>query len=49
MVVVFSVSIPRLRLGVDKYKYNTEVDLTRRDLETTKQGPKESFLTFITK
>ena len=26
-----------------------EVDITRRDLETTKQGPKESFYTFITK
>ena len=26
-----------------------EVDITRRDLETTKQEPKESFFTFITK
>ena len=26
-----------------------EVDITRRDLETTKQEPKESFSTFITK
>ena len=32
-----------------QYKYNIEVDITRRDLETTKQGPKESFSTFITK
>ena len=32
-----------------QYKYNMEVDITRRDLETTKQGPKESFYTFITK
>ena len=26
-----------------------EVDITRRDLKTTKQEPKESFATFITK
>ena len=26
-----------------------EVDITRRDLETTKQEPKESFSTFINK
>ena len=32
-----------------QYKYNIEVDITRRDLETTKQEPKESFFTFITK
>ena len=32
-----------------QYKYNMEVDITRRDLETTKQKPKESFSTFITK
>ncbi|XP_030949873.1 uncharacterized protein LOC115973769 [Quercus lobata] len=32
-----------------QYKYNMEVDITRRDLETTKQEPKESFSTFITK
>ena len=32
-----------------QYKYNIEADLTMRDLETTKQGPKESFSTFITK
>ena len=30
-------------------KYNIEVDIIRRDLETTKQEPKESFSTFITK
>ena len=30
-------------------KYNIEVDMTRRDLETTKQESKESFSTFITK
>ena len=30
-------------------QYNIEVDITRRDLETTKQEPKESFSTFITK
>ena len=32
-----------------KYKYKIEVDITRRDLETTKQEPKESFSIFITK
>ena len=32
-----------------QYKYNIEVDITRRDLETMKQEPKESFSTFITK
>ena len=32
-----------------QYKYNIEVDITRRDLETTKHEPKESFSTFITK
>ena len=32
-----------------QYKYNMEVNITRRDLETTKQEPKESFSTFITK
>ena len=33
----------------NQYKYNIEVDITRRDLETTKQEPKEFFSTFITK
>ena len=33
----------------EQYKYNIEVDITRRDLEITKLGPKESFSTFITK
>ena len=32
-----------------QYKYNIEVDITRIDLETTKQESKESFSTFITK
>ena len=32
-----------------QYKYNMEVDITRKDLKTTKQEPKESFSTFITK
>ena len=32
-----------------QYKYNMEVDITRRDLESTKQEPKESFSTFFTK
>ena len=33
----------------NQYKYNIEVDVTRKDLETTKQEPKESFSAFITK
>ena len=33
----------------NQYKYNIEVDVTRRVLETTKQEPKESFSAFITK
>ena len=33
----------------NQYKYNIKVDVTRRDLETTKQELKESFSTFITK
>ena len=33
----------------NQYKYNIEVDVMRRDLETTKEEPKESFSTFITK
>ena len=32
-----------------QYKYNIEVNIAWRDLETTKQDPKESFSTFITK
>ena len=30
-----------------EYKQNTEVDLTRRDLERTKQEPKETFSAFL--
>ena len=33
----------------NQYKYNIEVDVTMRDLETIKQELKESFSTFITK
>ena len=33
----------------NQYKYNIEVNVTRRDLKTTKQETKESFSTFITK
>ena len=33
----------------NQYKYSIEVDETRRDLDTMKQVPKESFSTFITK
>ena len=32
-----------------QYKYNTKVDITRCDLETTKQKPKETFSIFITR
>ena len=32
-----------------QYKYNMEVDITRKDLKTTKKESKESFSTFITK
>ncbi|XP_075645483.1 uncharacterized protein LOC142616513 [Castanea sativa] len=32
-----------------KYKYNIEVDITRRDLETTKKDSSESFHAFITR
>ena len=32
-----------------QYKYNTKVDITRRDLGTTKQKPKETFSVFITR
>ena len=30
-----------------QYRFNNEVDVTRRDLETTKQDSKETFLSFI--
>ena len=33
----------------NQYKYSIEVDVMRRDLETTKQEPKESLSAFITK
>ena len=33
----------------NQYKHNIEVDVMRRDLETTKQRLKESFSAFITK
>ncbi|KAK9997894.1 hypothetical protein SO802_017497 [Lithocarpus litseifolius] len=32
-----------------QYKYNMEVDITRRDLETTNLEPKESFSIFLAK
>ena len=32
-----------------QYRFNNEVDVTRRDLETTKQGAKETFSSFITR
>ena len=30
-----------------QYTYNTEVDITRRDLETTKEKTRETFSVFI--
>ena len=33
----------------NQYKYNIEVDVMKKDMETTKQEPKESFSAFITK
>ena len=35
VLAVFPLS--RSRPGIDKYKYNIEVDVMKRDLETTKQ------------
>ncbi|GMY12486.1 retrotransposon gag domain-containing protein [Fagus crenata] len=32
-----------------QYRFNNEVDVTRRDLETTKQDAKEAFSSFITR
>ncbi|GMY17256.1 retrotransposon gag domain-containing protein, partial [Fagus crenata] len=32
-----------------QYRFNNEVDVTMRDLETTKQGAKETFSSFITR
>uniref|UniRef100_A0A803MXN1 G-patch domain-containing protein n=1 Tax=Chenopodium quinoa TaxID=63459 RepID=A0A803MXN1_CHEQI len=32
-----------------QYKYNEEIDVTRRDLETTAQNPNETFSAFITR
>ena len=37
-----------VRNFVDHYSYNQELDVTIRDLETTRQGPHESFATFLT-
>ena len=33
----------------NQYKYNIEMDVARKDLETTMQEPKESFSAYITK
>jgi len=33
----------------NQYKYNIEMDVVRRDLETTKQAPKEPLSAYITK
>ena len=33
----------------NQYKYNIEMDVVRRDLETTKQAQKEPLLAYITK
>jgi hypothetical protein len=32
-----------------QYRFNNELDVTRRDLETTKQDAKETFSSFITR
>ena len=32
---------------IKQYEYNTQLDITRRDLETTKQKPSESFSDYI--
>ncbi|WP_340057487.1 hypothetical protein, partial [Corynebacterium parakroppenstedtii] len=33
---------------VAQYSYNTQIEITTRDLETTRQEPKESFSNFVT-
>ncbi|KAF5932856.1 hypothetical protein HYC85_029027 [Camellia sinensis] len=32
-----------------QYSYNTQIEVTTRDLETTRQEPKESFSDFVTR
>ncbi|MCQ3971487.1 hypothetical protein FK511_29700, partial [Klebsiella pneumoniae] len=32
-----------------QYSYNTQIEITTRDLETTRQEPKESFSEFVTR
>ncbi|KAL7224487.1 hypothetical protein ACSBR1_025860 [Camellia fascicularis] len=34
---------------IAQYSYNTQIEVTTRDLETTRQGPKESFSDFVTR
>ena len=34
---------------VAQYSYNTQIEITTRDLETTRQDPKETFSDFVTR
>ena len=34
---------------VTQYSYNTQIEITTRDLETTRQEPKETFSDFVTR
>ncbi|KAL7215736.1 hypothetical protein ACSBR1_027808 [Camellia fascicularis] len=34
---------------VAQYSYNTQIEITTRDLETTRQEPKEGFSNFVTR
>ena len=34
---------------IAQYSYNTQIEITTRDLETTRQEPKESFSEFVTR
>ncbi|KAL7175885.1 hypothetical protein ACSBR2_029458 [Camellia fascicularis] len=34
---------------VAQYSYNTQIEVTNRDLETTRQKPKEGFSDFVTR
>ena len=38
-----------VELFVDQFIFNTMVDVTLRDLETTKQGAGETFFEYMTK
>ena len=34
---------------IAQYSYNTQIEITTRDLETTRQEPKDSFSKFVTR